>query len=311
MFILRRLVLPSLCLLAVPVCAQTPVASPTPRSYSSNPVDTAHGDRETIVLWPGGAPGALGTSAADAPKLTVYRAAAASGTAVVVCPGGGYRNLASDHEGKQVAEWLNTLGVTAFVLQYRVGPRYRHPAPLLDGQRALRLVRAQAGAYGVDPARVGVLGFSAGGHLASTLATHEGAGDVAAPDPIDRLSARPDFAVLAYPVITMAGAFAHRGSRDHLIGDPADPKLADELSSERRVTSRTPPTFLFHTADDATVPVQNSLAFYEALLAAKVPAELHVFPHGHHGVGLAQSDPVLSRWPELCAVWLRAGGFLR
>jgi acetyl esterase/lipase len=274
-------------------------------------VDTAHGDREVLPLWPGAAPGALGTAPEDSPKLTVYRAAQPNGSAIVVCPGGGYRGLASDHEGRQVAEWLNTLGVSAFVLQYRVGPRYRHPAPLLDGQRALRLVRAQGSRYGVDPARVGVLGFSAGGHLASTLATREGSGDPAATDPVDRLSARPDLAVLAYPVITMAGAFAHRGSRDHLLGDPPAPQLLDELSNERRVTSRTPPTFLFHTADDAAVPVENSLALYDALLAARVPAELHVFPRGRHGVGLAQDDPVLSQWPALCASWLRAQGFLR
>jgi acetyl esterase/lipase len=298
-------------MLAGPLFAPSPTPSPTPRSYRSHPVDTAHGDRETLLLWSGGAPGALGTAPEDSPKLTVYRAVQANGTAVVVCPGGGYRNLASDHEGRQVAEWLNTLGVSAFVLQYRVGPRYRHPTPLLDGQRALRLVRARAGEYGLDAARVGVLGFSAGGHLASTLATHEGAGDPAAADPLDRLSARPDFAVLAYPVITMAGTFVHRGSRDQLIGDPPDPQLMDELSSERRVTSRTPPMFLFHTADDATVPVENSLALYEALLKAKVPAELHVFPHGRHGVGLAQDDPVLSQWPALCASWLRAQGFVR
>ena len=300
-------------MVAGPAFAQmtAPSPSPSPRGYTSSPVDTAHGDREAVVLWPGGAPGALGTAPEDTPKITVYRPTGkANGTAVLVCPGGGYHNLASDHEGKQVAEWLNGLGVTAFVLQYRVGPRYHHPVPLQDAQRAIRLVRARAQSYGVDPARVGILGFSAGGHLASTVATRDGHGDPAASDPADRLSARPDFAVLAYPVITMSGTFLHRGSRDNLIGDPADPKLAEEMSSERRVTATTPPTFLFHTADDATVPVENALAFYAALVAAHVPAELHVFPHGHHGIGLAQGDPVLSQWPALCAVWLKAGGFL-
>jgi acetyl esterase/lipase len=297
-------------MLAAAAAAQTP--GPTPRSYSSNPVDTAHGDREFVLLWPGGAPGAAGTAPEDQPKLTLYLAPAghANGAAVVVCPGGSYRTLASDHEGKQVAEWLNSLGVSAFVLQYRVGPRYRHPAPSEDARRAMRLVRARASEWGVDPARVGILGFSAGGHLASTTGTRFDPGQPGASDPVDRMGSRPDFMILAYPVISLVAPFAHAGSRRNLLGDAPAPVLLQEVSNEARVTQQTPPTFLFHTADDQTVPVENSLAFATALHAAGVPVELHVFPKGAHGVGLAPQDPVLSQWPRLCAAWMKAMGFL-
>jgi len=296
------------CLLAAAAArAQTP-----PGAYTITAVDTAHGDREFHLLWPDGAPGALGTEAVDKPKITVYRAPAdkATGAAVVVCPGGGYQVVAADHEGKQIAEWLNSLGVSAFVLQYRLGPRYRHPAPLQDAQRAIRMVRARAQEWGVDPKRVGILGFSAGGHLASTAATHFDDGRPDAVDPIERQGSRPDFAVLCYPVISLQDPTAHAGSRRNLLGDPADPKLVEVLSNERQVTPRTPPTFLWHTADDDAVPVANSLLFFEALAKAGVPGELHVFPHGRHGVGLAQGDPALSQWPRLCAVWMQGLGLL-
>jgi len=296
-------------LLAVPAEAQTP----TPRAYRSDPVDTAHGDRESVLLWPEGAPRAMGGEPQDKPKLTLYRAHAekSNGTAAVVCPGGGYRQLASDHEGKQVAEWLNTLGVSAFVLQYRVGPRYRHPAPLLDAQRALRFVRARGHELGVDTSAVGIVGFSAGGHLASTTGTHFDDGNPEASDPVERMSSRPDFMVLAYPVISLVAPHTHKGSLQSLLGSEPDEKTARELSSELQVTSRTPPCFLFHTSDDPAVPAENSIAFYEALQRAHVPAELHVFSKGPHGVGLAPRDPVLSQWPNLCAAWLRAMGFLK
>ncbi|HEV7501996.1 MAG TPA: alpha/beta hydrolase [Vicinamibacteria bacterium] len=297
-------------LCAAGAAAQAPSPSPTP--YRSNPVDTAHGTRESLLLWPAGAPGALGTAPEDQPKITIYRAPAAlaTGAAAVVCPGGGYTRLASDHEGKQVAEWLNSLGLSAFVLQYRVGPRYRHPAPLLDAQRALRLVRSRAQDFDVDPGRLGIVGFSAGGHLAATTGTHFDDGQPGAADPIDRMGSRPDFLILAYPVVTMSAAFAHRGSVDNLLGPSPDPSLAADLSPELRVTARTPPAFLFHTADDATVPVENSLVLAEAFHRAGVPVELHVFPTGHHGLGLAPGDPVVSQWPGLCAAWLRALGML-
>lgn len=298
-------------LIASAAIAQAP--SPARRAYPSSPVDTAHGDREFVLLWPDGAPGAVGTEPQDKPRLTLYRVAPehANGAAVVVCPGGSYRTLASDHEGRQVAEWLNTLGVSAFVLQYRVGPRYRHPAPSLDARRAVRLVRAHATEWGVDPHRLGILGFSAGGHLASTVGVHFDGGDPGARDPVERMGSRPDFMVLAYPVISFAAPFAHAGSRRNLLGDTPDPALVAELSNETQVSARTPPAFLFHTADDPTVPVENSLVFAQALHAAGVPVELHAFPRGPHGVGLAPDDPVLSQWPKLCAAWLKAMGFLR
>lgn len=288
-----------------------PLAPSTP--YAATDVDTAHGDREFHLLWPEGAPGALGTGAADTPKITVYRPApeTATGAAVVVCPGGGYQRLAADHEGRQFGEWFNSLGVTAFVLQYRLGPRYRHPAPLQDAQRAIRLVRARAAEWGVDPARVGILGFSAGGHLASTAATHFDAGRLESADPIERQGSRPDFAVLAYPVVSLVDPPAHSGSRRNLLGEPPDPTLVELLSNERQVTARTPPTFLFHTADDASVPVANSLLFFDALQKAGVPAALHVFEHGKHGVGLAASDRSLSAWPRLCASWMDGLGLLK
>jgi acetyl esterase/lipase len=297
-------------LAATTAAAQTP--GPTPRTYKSSPVDTAHGDREFVLLWPEGAPGAVGTEPEDKPKLTLYRLSAdkANGAAVVVCPGGSYRTLASDHEGKQVAEWLNTLGVSAFVLQYRVGPRYRNPAPAEDARRAMRLVRSNAQGWGVDPGRVGIMGFSAGGHLASTTGTRFDSGRHEVSDPVDHMGSRPDFVILAYPVISFTAPFTHRGSRLNLLGEAPDPALAESLSNELQVGAHTPPTFLFHTADDATVPVDNSLAFARALGSAGVPVELHVFPKGPHGVGLAPQDPVLSQWPKLCAAWLKAMGFL-
>ena len=267
---------------------------------------------QTIVLWPGGAPGAVGDEEADRPTLTVYLPPAerAVPTGVVVCPGGGYAKLAMDHEGRQVAEWLNSLGVAAFVLKYRLGPRYRHPAPLEDAKRALRLVRSRAGEFRIAPDRIGVWGFSAGGHLASTLATHFDAGNPAAADPVERVSCRPDFAILAYPVISFATEYAHKGSRRNLLGDNPDPALVENLSNEKQVTAQTPSTFLFHTNEDQGVPAENSVLFYLALRRAGVPAELHIYERGRHGVGLAPNDPVLSSWPQRLADWLRVRGLL-
>ena len=270
------------------------------------------GTPETVLLWPNGAPGAVGVDDADRPSITIYRPEASGRvpTAVIVCPGGAYGHLAMDHEGKQVAEWLNHLGVTAVVLKYRIAPRYHHPAPMLDAQRALRYVRSHAADYGVAPNRIGIWGFSAGGHLASTTGTHFDSGDSKAPDPIDRSSSRPDFMILAYPVINLTEWFAHKGSRDNLLGTNPDPKLAYDLSSEQHVTAETPPAFLFHTDEDPTVPSENSVAFYLAMRRAKVPAEIHIYEHGKHGVGLAQNDPVLSTWPARLSDWMRGRGLL-
>jgi len=264
-----------------------------------------------IVLWPDGAPGALGRAPEDVPDLTPYLPPRerATGAAVVVCPGGGYQHLA-DHEGRPVAEWLNTLGVAGFVLKYRLGPRYHHPAPLQDAARAVRLVRARARDWGLDPARIGILGFSAGGHLASTLATHFDAGRADATEAIDQVSSRPDVAILIYPVITM-GPGGHEGSRVNLLGKQPDPALVEELSNEKHVTKDTPPTFLVHTVADAGVPYENSLIFAAALRKAGVPHELHVYEQGAHGFGMGTKDPILGTWPDRCAAWLRVHGFVR
>lgn len=267
---------------------------------------------ETLLLWPGGAPGAVGDEDADRPALTVFLPPRdqAVPTGVIVCPGGGYATLAMDHEGRQVAAWLNQLGVAAFVLKYRHGPRYRHPAPLQDAQRAVRLVRSRASEFGIASDRIGIWGFSAGGHLASTVATHFDAGDSNAPDPVERFSCRPDFLILAYPVITLSGDYVHRGSLRNLLGDNPDPRLVENLSNHKQVSAQTPPAFLFHTTEDKGVPVENSILFYLSLRKAGVPAELHVYERGRHGVGLAPGDPVLSSWPARLADWLRVRGLL-
>jgi acetyl esterase/lipase len=272
----------------------------------------ADGAPKAEPLWPKGAPGALGDKDADIPTLTPFLPPAdkATGAAVVICPGGGYSGLAISYEGMDVGAWMAKRGVAGFVLKYRVAP-YKHPIPLQDAQRALRIVRARAKEFGVDPARVGILGFSAGGHLASTAATHFDDGKADAADPIDKMSCRPDFAVLCYPVVTLKPPYAHMGSRINLLGKDADEKLVESLCNDQQVTDKTPPTFLFHTADDNAVPVENSLLFFEALHKAKVPAELHVYEHGRHGVGLAPNDPVLSSWPELLEKWMQAHGWMK
>ncbi len=273
---------------------------------------TQKSDPDWTLLWPEGAPGALGSSATDQPALRIYLPPDTRGTdtGVVVCPGGGYGTLALDHEGRQIAEWLNERGMAAFILRYRLGPRYHHPVPLQDAQRALRYVRHHAGSFGVAPQKIGIWGFSAGGHLASTAGTHFDAGNPQAGDPIDRQSSRPDFMILAYPVISLATEYTHGGSRNNLLGPEPAPELLNYLSNDKQVTVDTPPAFLFHTDEDKVVPAENSIIFYLALRKAKVPAELHVFQRGNHGVGLAPSDPILSIWPLLLQAWLRTNGLL-
>ena len=266
---------------------------------------------EPIVLWPDGAPGALGQEPGDIPTLTPFLPPAekANGAAVIVCPGGGYSHLA-DHEGRPVAEWLNTLGITAFVLKYRVGPRYHHPAPLLDAARAIRTVRARATEWRLDPNRLGILGFSAGGHVVSTIGTHFDRGNTDAADPIERVSSRPDLMILIYPVITMR-EFTHAGSKKMLLGENPSADLVKLLSNDEQVTRETPPAFLVHTSDDPGVPVENSLRFAEALRKEKVPVEVHIYEHGPHGFGLGGKDPILSTWPQRCAEWLKMHGFVK
>jgi acetyl esterase/lipase len=267
---------------------------------------------ETIPLWENRAPGALGDADADRPTLTVFRAATRPNgvTCVIVAPGGGYVSLATDKEGRQVASWFNAMGVTAFVLKYRLGPRYHHPIELGDAQRAIRLVRSRAMQFGVAAGRIGMMGFSAGGHLAATAATLFDDGNTGASDEVERVSSRPDFLILAYPVISFDPAIAHAGSVRSLLGENPAPALLQELSAELHVSARTPPTFLFSTNADTTVPSENSVRFYLALKQAKVPAEIHIFENGPHGVGLDLADPALGLWPTLLTNWLRGRGLL-
>jgi acetyl esterase/lipase len=248
-------------------------------------------------LWEGGAPGYDPAFGEPEPTLTPYLVERDTpGAAVVVFPGGGYMRKAP-HEGEPIARWLNTLGLSAFVLDYRVNP-YRHPVPLGDARQALRVVRRRAVEWQVDPGRIAILGFSAGGHLAATLAT----------DADTEPEARPDAAILCYPVISFV-ARPHVGSLNALLGEAPDPALVTALSAENRVTAATPPTFLWHTAEDAAVAVEHSLRFASALGAHGVPFELHVFPQGHHGLGLAEDDPHAGAWKGLCATWLQSLGF--
>jgi acetyl esterase/lipase len=264
-------------------------------------------------LWAGDAPGALGREPKDIPTLTPYFAplSKATGASFIICPGGAYAALAP-HEGVQYALWLNEQGITGFVLKYRLGSDgYRHPAMMQDVQRAIRYVRANAQKWNLDPNRIGVMGSSAGGHLASTALTHFDAGDPAAADPIDRVSSRPDLGILCYPVITM-GADTHAGTKRNLLGDHPDPALVDLLSNEKQVTSETPPTFIFHTFEDSTVKVENSLEFAAALRRHGVPFSLHIYPKGGHGMGLGsvQWDPANRHpWTFECALWLKEQGF--
>jgi len=261
----------------------------------------------TIPLWSGPAPGAQGTADIDIPRLLIFAARnqVTTGTGVVICPGGGYAHLSMEKEGTDIAKWLNARGVAGFVLQYRLGPKYHHPVELHDAQRALRYIRSHAADYGIAADRIGIWGFSAGGHLASSTGTHFDAGDPNAADPIDRVGSRPDFMILSYPVITLVGPKTHQGSLKNLLGDSPDPDLARSLSSELQVTPQTPPTFLFTTNGDTTVPPENSIEFFLAMRKAGVPGELHVYQNGPHGVGLALNDPILSSWPQRLEAWLR------
>ncbi|MBB6638219.1 alpha/beta hydrolase [Cohnella thailandensis] len=263
---------------------------------------------EELLLWPEGAPLAQGTAPEDRPALFPYLLEGQERAAVIVCPGGGY-GMRADHEGEPIARWLNTLGISAFVLRYRVAP-YQYPSALLDAQRAIRTVRANAERFSVDPNRIGILGFSAGGHLTSAAATLFNEELNVAKDELDAaVSARPDLAILCYPVVTLQSPFTHEGSRSNLLGTNPDPERVVYLSSEERVTAETPPTFLWHTADDGAVPVENSLAFAAALSRHKVPFDLHVYQHGRHGLGLADDQEHTREWTAACASWLKLNGF--
>jgi acetyl esterase/lipase len=263
------------------------------------------------LLWPTGAPGANGDEAKDKPALIIYLPEKPSGVGIVICPGGGYGGLAMNHEGDQIGRWLNENGIAGFICDYRHrGKGYGHPAPLEDAQRAIRTVRSRAKEFGVDPAKIGILGFSAGGHLCSTAVTHFDSGDSKSDDPVMRANSRPDFGVLCYPVIAFDQPFTHKGSQKNLLGEGAAADQIASLSNERQVTDQTPPCFLWHTWEDKGVPPENSVVFFQALLAHKIPAELHVFEKGRHGLGLAKDTPGTSAWPDLCIAWLKNRGIL-
>lgn len=285
------------CLLALTVCANAQT-------------------NMTIPLWPEGAPGALGKDAKDIPTLTVYLAAPemATGAAMVICPGGGYAHLA-DHEGSQYARWLNTQGIAGFVLKYRLGSSgYRHPAMLQDAARAIRIVRSRSAEWQLDVKRVGIIGSSAGGHLASTMITHWDRGNATATDVIERQSSRPDLAILCYPVISLNDPFAHKGSRANLVGTNPPPALLKELSADLQVNKETPPTFIWSTGEDKTVPVENSLMLAAAMRRAGASFDLHIYERGPHGIGLGNKTFDTANfhpWTHDCEFWLREHKFGR
>jgi acetyl esterase/lipase len=270
--------------------------------------------QKPIPLWPAGAPGALGSNSNDIPTLTAYLpdATNATGAAMVICPGGGYAHLAP-HEGNDYALWLNQHGVTCFVLKYRLGSSgYRHPAMLLDAARAVRWVRAHADEYKIDVKRVGIMGSSAGGHLAATLLTHFDAGNSDSADVVEQQSSRPDLGILCYAVITM-GEFAHKGSRDNLLGTNPPPELVAELSAEQNVTTNTPTCFIWTTFEDKTVPMENSMMFAAALRKNHVPFALHIYEKGGHGMGLKDKPPFAHPhpWAADCLFWLNEQKFTK
>lgn len=264
----------------------------------------------SLPLWPEGVPGSLGTGDAHVPTVTPFLPdpATATGAAIVVLPGGGYGGLAA-HEGAGYAEWLAEHGIAAFVVKYRLGSAgYRHPVMLQDASRAMRIVRSRASEWHVDPKRVGIMGSSAGGHLASTVSTHFDEGKADATDPVERQSSRPDISVLCYPVVTML-EYTHKGSRNNLLGAEPSQELLEDLSNERRVTKQTPPTFIFHTWDDPAVPVENALQYAQALRKAGVPCEMHIYQHGSHGIGLGKKD-ARHPWSTSLLGWFSLQKFL-
>jgi acetyl esterase/lipase len=226
-------------------------------------------------------------------------------TAVIVCPGGGYQVLMMNYEGRQIANYLNSMGVMAFVLKYRLGPKYHHPVELDDAQRAIRMLRSHATEWHIRADHIGIAGFSAGGHLAMSASTHFDFGQAGASDPVDQVSSRPDFSILGYPVISLVEPWTHQGSKRNLLGDNPNPDLAKSLSGEQAVTKETPPTFIFQTNEDTVVPPENAVYYYLALRKAGIPVAMHVFEKGPHGVGLAMGDPALSEWSKLLTNWLR------
>lgn len=299
--------LPGLTLSVAAILVVTGISNATESALAVGP--------EALPLWAEGAPDAQGSEESDTPTIRAYLpqeldGVKATGAGVVICPGGGYGILAMDHEGHQLAKWFQKNGVAGFVLRYRHAPKYRHPVPMEDAQRAIRYVRANAEKFGVDAGRVGIMGFSAGGHLSSTVATHFDGGNSEAADAVDRESCRPDFAVLCYPVVSLTAPYAHQGSGRNLFGPDVDQEKLESLSNDKHVTAETPPTFLFHTAEDKGVDAQNSIAFFLALRKAGVASEMHIYQDGPHGVGMAPADPAVFGWRDRLLDWMRGSGFL-
>ena len=292
-----------ICLLAVRLASSKTASVKPPKGFD-----------QTVVLWPEGAPGAIGTDDADIPKLYAYPAPGVGlHPAVIVLPGGGYRTLSTESEGVDVARWLNARGVTAFVLEYRLGPRYSFPAPMLDGARAMRYVRSHAAELDVISNKIGLWGFSAGGHLAAYLATTHDAGDVAATDPVERVSDRPDFAILSYARLTLNPAIPRKTNLEALIGSQPTAAQKETVSLERSVNKETSPCFLYATTADEIVNSMNSTTFYDALKRAGVPAELHVFERGRHGIGIGQDidgETELALYPVLVGNWMKIHGWI-
>lgn len=265
-----------------------------------------------IRLWENDAPNANGKEAIDIPTITLFLAPKeiATGAAIIICPGGGYARLSDVKEGSAVAEYFNSIGVTAFVLKYRLGPKYGQPNQLLDAKRAIRIVRSRAKEWNLDVNRIGILGFSAGGHLASTLATHFDSGDTNSTDAIEKINSRPDLQILIYPVITM-GEFTHAGSKKNLLGENPTDELVKKYSNELQITKETPPAFIVASVEDKSVPFENSLQYIQALRKNGVPFEFHLYEKGAHGFGLAPTDPILSTWKERLKDWLVLRNFVK
>ncbi len=297
---------------AAPVLTTVPIIVPL---WPDGPAESKHW-HETEQTNNRGTPDAPDRAVRNitAPDIEIFRASQPSGTGVLIMPGGGYSYVVMDKEGRDIARWFNSLGVNAFVLKYRLpnttAHRFGPEIPLRDAQRALRLVRSHAAEWGGRPDRIGALGFSAGGHLAATLGTHFDAGNPAAADPVERVSCRPDFLLLGYPVISMEAAITHAGSRNELLGKNPSEDLIERFSNELHVTTNTPPVFIFCANDDHAVKVDNSLRFYNAARAAGVSAELHIFEIGGHGFGMKPNNRAGTSWPPLCESWLRERGLL-
>lgn len=269
---------------------------------NSKPTDEVETYPERDILW---------IEKVNTPTLEVFipTEKLATGRGVIICPGGGYHGVSYDYEGTDLAKWFNAKGIAAFVLKYRMpnsdAVKVSYKAPLQDAQRAIRMVRFNAKKWHLNPEDIGIMGFSAGGHLASTLATQYDTANSFKESEMDTISARPDFAILIYPVISMNADFTHKGSRNSLLGKNPDKKLIAQFSNELQVNAQTPPTFIVHAADDKGVPVENSLQYYRALVAAQVPAELHVYPKGGHGFSTAIGKGNLATWPDRMHDWLQ------